>query len=529
MATEPLITTLANLGNTLDDTRAEKQKKSFLIYMGLIMGAGGLVWGIISFYHALYIPSLIPFGYTLVTAGNFLYFSKTKNYRVAKTVQVLLSLVLPFVFQWILGGFASTGAVMLWAVLPLIGSLSFEQTQASRIWMIVFLVLAIVSAVIDPWVKDYAIHISAGVQALFFGINLLAVSATVYALTVYFIDVRDEALSELKDRHQEVQQSQSQLIQSEKMAVLGRLIAGVAHEVNTPLGAITASISNVRASMADTVKTLPELLAALPEELKPAFHALTAEVMLEKVVLSGKEEREHKKLLTKTLEQQDIADAREKAGLLVDCGITTLTDELKPLIQSDHALSALEVAYSLYQQFQNANNINLATEKASKVIFALKSYSHVDKDEDARKANICDSIEHVLTLYHNQLKRGIEVVKEFEEVPEIKCRVDELNQVWTNLLHNAMQAMKGRGKLIIRVMNTGTTLKVSFTDNGPGIPEAIIDQIFEPFFTTKPMGEGSGLGLDIVQKMVQKHNGTIRVKSVRGNTTFTVRLPLIQP
>jgi two-component system NtrC family sensor kinase len=133
----------------------------------------------------------------------------------------------------------------------------------------------------------------------------------------------------------------------------------------------------------------------------------------------------------------------------------------------------------------------------------------------------------VLTIYQNQIKRGTELVRDFEPMPPILCLPDELNQVWTNLIHNALQAMTNPGTLTVMVRQRGTYVVVSIADTGSGIPEAIRSRIFDPFFTTKPTGEGSGLGLDIVKKIVEKHYGRIEVQSeVNIGTTFSVYLPI---
>lgn len=132
----------------------------------------------------------------------------------------------------------------------------------------------------------------------------------------------------------------------------------------------------------------------------------------------------------------------------------------------------------------------------------------------------------VLTIYHNLLKQGIEVIKNYGKVPAILCYPEEVNQVWTNLIHNAIQAMNNKGKLEIAVAEQNQHVVVILTDSGCGIPDKILARIFEPFFTTKPAGEGNGLGLDIVRRIVDKHQGKIEVESEPGRTTFSVWLPI---
>jgi two-component system NtrC family sensor kinase len=124
------------------------------------------------------------------------------------------------------------------------------------------------------------------------------------------------------------------------------------------------------------------------------------------------------------------------------------------------------------------------------------------------------------------LKKGIEVNRNYEEIPKVNCYPDELNQVWTNLIHNSIQAMGNEGTLDVSIKSQKETVQIIITDSGSGIPEEIVGNIFDPFFTTKPAGEGSGLGLDIVKKIVDKHDGEIFVKSRTGKTSFTVTLPL---
>ncbi|MEQ9008882.1 MAG: HAMP domain-containing sensor histidine kinase, partial [Ekhidna sp.] len=170
--------------------------------------------------------------------------------------------------------------------------------------------------------------------------------------------------------------------------------------------------------------------------------------------------------------------------------------------------------------------INTSTDRASKVVFALKTYSRYNQSGEKISVNLTEGIETVLTLYYNQLKQGVEVIRNYAEIPPVSCYADELSQVWTNLIHNALQAMDNRGTLTIDVTQENQQAKISITDSGCGIPEDIKQKIFQPFFTTKPTGEGSGLGLDIVKKIIDKHSGHMTVESQPGRTTFNVFLPI---
>jgi signal transduction histidine kinase len=157
----------------------------------------------------------------------------------------------------------------------------------------------------------------------------------------------------------------------------------------------------------------------------------------------------------------------------------------------------------------------------------LKTYARYDREGQKVQSDIIQGIETVMTLYQNLLKQGVEVIEHYpENLPPIWCYPDELNQVWTNLIYNALQAMDFQGTLTLKVRAIDRRLWVSITDSGRGIPPEILPRLFEPFFTTKPAGEGSGLGLHIARQIVEKHQGEIEVTSKVGQTTFTVILPI---
>ncbi|MFB8789866.1 MAG: ATP-binding protein [Potamolinea sp.] len=182
-------------------------------------------------------------------------------------------------------------------------------------------------------------------------------------------------------------------------------------------------------------------------------------------------------------------------------------------------LPAYKKAHKLSPQLPN---------ERQKWCLPLKTYSRYDSTGQKRYTlRFTEGIETILTLYQNQLKHGVEVIRNYQaELPAVWCYPDELNQVWTNLIDNALQAMKNKGTLKIDVKQQDNQMQIRISDSGKGIPPEIIPKIFEPFFSTKPAGEGSGLGLDIVKKIIDKHQGKIEVDSVPSKTIFIVSIPL---
>lgn len=328
--------------------------------------------------------------------------------------------------------------------------------------------------------------------------------------------------------------TQQELIHSEKMAALGQLIAGIAHEINTPLGAIRSAVGSISQSLTHTLRQLPEFFKELSEERTQNFFGLLSTALEKDVAMTAKERRRIRRALVEVLEQHEIADPRKTADLLVDMGVYDSLDPLFPLLQDDEHLRLLTMAYELSGLQESAHIITTATERASKVVFALKTYARHDTSDMMTPADVLEGLETVLTLYYNQLKHGVEVIRQYDAIEPVLCYPDELNQVWTNLLHNALQAMNYKGVLEISASEQHdlesssdhtASIIVTITDSGSGIPPDIQERIFEPFFTTKSAGEGSGLGLDISKKIIDKHHGRIDVQSEPGRTTFRVFLP----
>jgi signal transduction histidine kinase len=335
-----------------------------------------------------------------------------------------------------------------------------------------------------------------------------------------------ERTQSLSEAMTQLQTAQEEIIHSEKMAALGHLVAGIAHEINTPLGAIQASIGNISSALEQTLQKLPPLVKSLGPERLAEFFKLLDLARHPQSTFSSREERQLKRTLKQTLLAQGLANADKLSTLLSQMGIQSQLDPILPLLKEPNSSFIIETAYHLSSVQNNSHNIRLAVERASRIVYALKNFVRQDASDAPIRGSISEGIDIVLTLYQNQIKHGIEVVKTYQAVPSIVCYPEELAQVWSNLISNAIQAMNYRGKLAIAVFRQDQSVVVEMSDGGCGVADAIKDKIFQPFFTTKPAGEGSGLGLSIVSKIIEKHHGSISVKSQLGLTVFRVTLPL---
>jgi two-component system NtrC family sensor kinase len=250
------------------------------------------------------------------------------------------------------------------------------------------------------------------------------------------------------------------------------------------------------------------------------------------------EVRQQSRLLEAKLTLAGLRNARELSLTFCRLGlqdeIVVFIEAMRdvPTVSSVLCLSFLE---NIGRLAVAVNDIRVSTEAILRLVKALKTYvrsekvrkgySHLDQD-DMAEADIHEGLETALTLLSSETKYGVTILRRYAELPPIVCSSGELNQVWTNIIHNAVQAMKGVGKITIETYRREHGIGVRITDTGPGIPKENLGRIFDPFFTTKDQGVGSGLGLSISQQIVERHQGEMRVESEPGRTSFEVLLPL---
>jgi PAS domain S-box-containing protein len=278
----------------------------------------------------------------------------------------------------------------------------------------------------------------------------------------------EQQKAELLTTLEHLRNTQAQLIQSEKMASIGQLVAGIAHEINNPVTFISGGVESLRTSLEEVGQVLS------------TYHRIT------------------------------VANVKEKLKEI---------DELKEKIDYKEALREIN---------NLIESIKAGTERTTEIVKGLRTFSRLDEDV-LKVANIHEGLDSTLILLRNKYKHCIEIEKHYGDVPEIECYPGQLNQVFMNILSNAIDAIDGKGSITINTIRSNEQVQISIRDTGRGIPDTIRSKIFEPFFTTKEVGHGTGLGLSISHGIIEKHSGTIKFISEAGKgSEFIISLPIRQ-
>jgi signal transduction histidine kinase len=329
-------------------------------------------------------------------------------------------------------------------------------------------------------------------------------------------------IEENKKLKEQVKSMNEQLLFADKMVVLGENMSGIVHEINTPLGAIKSSSHFVDDNFFVNLRDFFEALSVLEQKDRDFIFSTFEKTVDNERVLSTREERKIKKEIVAKLDEIEIDNSREFSSILLKIGIFEINDKIKSILLHDDSLKILSSLEEIVVLYSNIKNISVASKSIISVVKALKSYSRFDENSSLSTVKISDIVETVLIIFNNQMKHGVKLVKEYESNKVVKCYQSRLIQVFTNLISNALFAMDSSGELHVNISSYKNYEVVSIKDSGCGIPQDIQNKIFNKFFTTKPVGIGSGLGLDIVKKIVDEHNGKIEFTSTGNGTEFRV-------
>ncbi len=361
--------------------------------------------------------------------------------------------------------------------------------------------------------------------------RVLCIDADKFKTLVGYAPLAEVVIPAMAARAQE---AEAQMRQMEKLAALGKLSAGLAHELNNPAA---AALSATRL-LCDQIQTMQSNSLAHDERFSSAqretlMHLLgdiNARVTVQPSA-DPLEQFDLEEQLATWLKQHGVSNVWRLAPLLTSAGLTQERLEMLDTdLNADILMPSLQFLEGILTTSGLVNEIEQSTRRISELVAAMKQYSYRDTT-NRQEVDVHDGIESTLTILGHKLKKGVTVIREYDRsLPRICVYGSELNQVWSNIIDNAVDAMHGKGHLWIRTSREADYLIVEIADDGPGIPAVVLNRIWEPFFTTKGVGEGTGLGLDITRRIVtRQHGGQIRVTSSPGDTTrFQVRLPINQ-
>jgi signal transduction histidine kinase len=327
-------------------------------------------------------------------------------------------------------------------------------------------------------------------------------------------------------------QQEIMLRQSEKLATLGKLSAGVAHELNNPASAAQRAVSQLEDSIFNLEQAefglgqldlSPSHLKALEPHTQLVYQRVKEPILIDSLTRSDQEYE-----IETWLDENGVEDGWEYAPTLVSIGYTPqkLT-ELAQNFPGEKFHATVSLLCNLYTTRNLMNEIGQGMGRITDIVKALKSYTFLDQ-APIQSIDIHEGLENTLVILRSKIGEGIVVHRDYaNELPRINAYGSEVNQVWTNIIDNAIYALDGQGDIFLKTYQENSWVIVEIKDTGPGIPQDIQTKIFDPFFTTKPPGDGAGLGLNISHNIVvQKHKGMLTVDSRPGDTCFTVKLPV---
>ncbi len=321
--------------------------------------------------------------------------------------------------------------------------------------------------------------------------------------------------------------------QNEKMMALGKLSAGLAHELNNPASAVARDAQTLQKHLSLLPESFKDVMniRMTPDQVDAVGEVLFRLLRAPRPQLSLLQRSDREDELLDWFDARAVADPAELAEHFTDFGFCVADlDEFAPHIPAADLRPVLQWVSNNILTDRMVGDIGEAAGRIAALVQSIKAFTHMDRGSEKQAADIHDGIRNTLTMLGHKLRAGAVRLEEAYDLtlPPVTAMIGELNQVWTNLLDNALDAMAGRAGSVLHIatVRDGPLVCVTITDNGPGIPADVRPRIFDPFFTTKPIGKGTGLGLEVVQRIVQQHGGRVGLESAPGRTAFTVCFPI---
>ena len=480
-------------------------------------------WGVTPFLPALFV----------LIVGSALIISHTrKNHHYALYAQIACIIYITTLIQWSIGGVFNSGIVMTWGFLGPICALMFFCTRQSLVWFGLYLINLIITVLFNDYFVANGQVVSENTQLFFYVMNMGISLAVVFVFASYHINASIRERNKANKLLQANLQQEIALRQSEKLATLGKLSAGMAHELNNPAAAARRGIVQLQTAVGDMKQTTLQLgqqdLSAMQLTLLAEQEQLISQRAETPLNIDPLTRNDREVELESWLEDNDVADAWEYAPQLVSLGYSdTELTQLATQFRRNNLPVVLAWLGQIYDTSLLLEEIGQGTRRISIIVNALKSYTYLDQAPE-QSVDVHEGLDDTLIMLHSQLKADIQVQRDYApDLPRIEAFGSELNQVWTHIVDNAVSAMNGQGKISLKTYQQGGWVIIEITDTGPGISRDIQTKIFDPFFTTKPPGEGTGLGLNISHNIiVHKHRGDISIRSKPGETCFIVKLPI---
>jgi signal transduction histidine kinase/DNA-binding response OmpR family regulator len=576
---------LGAIGDRPTDTDGDRLQHRLLVFMGVLMSGGGLLWGSIAASQNLFLPSIIPYGYAVVTAFNLTYFWVSKNFTFVRFLQVLISLLLPFMFQWSLGGFGSSGAVMLWAMLALTGSLTFSSSRTSLGWLVVYELLTIGSGIVDSMVREeFSPDPTEGIRTAFFVTNIVIISGIVFGLMIYLLAERERVMGALASANRTITELNEHLEEqvalrtkelgdtlARNQAILDNMADGlVAVDHDGVVQTVNPALAKIL--FVDSVETGKKAADVLPAELATLARESVETCKLAKteLAMSGDrtgmavaspiqtEDGSGKKCVGSVVILRDVTFEKEIDRMKTDF-IATVSHELRTPLTSVLGFAKLtknKLEQSLFSFVPAADtkaqravsqvrgNIDIIVSEGQRLTNLINDVLDISKMEAGRMewkmapldvAQLVERAVEATSALFPQPQAGAAPAVTFERdveasLPAFEGDFDRLLQVLINLISNAAK-FTDKGAVTVRARRHAGVIELSVKDTGNGIEPADQAAIFEKFkqvgdtLTNKP--KGTGLGLPICKQIVTAHGGTIGVESAIGKgSTFVVTLPL---